>query len=78
MKCVICKSPEIQMKNVEEEIKFGKDIILVPIEVMVCNNCGEKYYDSRTMRKLESIRIKLENKDLVVEDVGKIFRAKVA
>jgi len=78
MKCVICKSPDIQMKNVEEEIKFGKDIILVPIEVMVCNNCGEKYYDSRTMRKLEGIRIKLENKDLVVEDVGKIFRAKVA
>ena len=78
MKCVICKSPDIQMKNVEEDIKFGKDIILVPIEVLVCNNCGERYYDSRTMRKLENIRLKLGNKDLAVEDVGKILRANVA
>jgi YgiT-type zinc finger domain-containing protein len=66
------------MKNVEEDIKFGKDIILVPIEVLVCNNCGERYYDSRTMRKLENIRLKLGNKDLAVEDVGKILRANVA
>jgi len=78
MKCVICKSPDIQIKNVEEEIKFGKDIILVPIEALVCNNCGERYYDSRTMRKLENIKLRIENKDLVVEDVGKILRANVA
>ncbi len=78
MKCVICKSPDIQMKNVEEEIKLGKDIILVPIEVLVCNNCGERYYDSRTMRKIENIRLKLGNKDLAVEDVGKVLRANVA
>ena len=78
MKCIICKSPDIQMKNVEEEIKLGKDIILVPIEVLVCNNCGERYYDSRTMRKIENIRLKLGNKDLAVEDVGKVLRANVA
>ena len=78
MKCVICKSPDIQVKNVEEEIKLGKDIILVPIEVLVCNNCGERYYDSRTMKKLENIRLKLENNDLRVDDVGKILRANVA
>ena len=66
------------MKNVEEEIKLGKDIILVPIEVLVCNNCGERYYDSRTMRKIENIRLKLGNKDLAVEDVGKVLRANVA
>jgi len=78
MKCVICKSPDIQMKNVEEEIKLGKDIILVPIEVLVCNNCSERYYDSRTMKKLENIRLKLGNNDLSVDDVGKILRANVA
>ncbi|MFA5806365.1 MAG: YgiT-type zinc finger protein [Melioribacteraceae bacterium] len=78
MKCVICKSPDIQIKNVEEEIKLGMDIILVPIEALVCNNCGERYYDIRTMRKLENIRLKLGNKDLAVEDVGKVLRANVA
>ena len=78
MKCIICNSPDIQTKKVEEEIKIEKDIILVPIEVLVCNNCGERYYDSRTMRKLEDIRLKLDNKDLAVENVGRILRANVA
>jgi len=54
MKCIVCKSPDIQMKKVEEEIKFEKDIILVLIEVFVCNDCGERYYDSRTMKKLRT------------------------
>ncbi len=78
MKCIICKSPDIQKKIVDEEIKFESDIILVPVEVLVCNNCGERYYDSRTMRQLEETRMKLSVKDLKVEDVGKVLRAKVA
>lgn len=78
MKCIVCKSPDIQMKKVEEEIKFEKDIILVPIEVLVCNDCGERYYDSRTMKKIEDIRIRLEKNELSVEDVGKVLRANVA
>jgi YgiT-type zinc finger domain-containing protein len=78
MKCIICNSPDIQTKNVEEEIKLGKDIILVPINVFVCNNCGERYYDNRTMRKLENIRLKIENNEIAVENVGRILRANVA
>jgi len=78
MKCVICNSPDIQKKNVDEEIRLGEDIILVTIEVLVCNNCGERYYDSRTMRKIEEIRLKSSAKDLKVENVGKVLRAKVA
>jgi len=30
------------MKMVEEEIKSGKDIVLIPMEVLVCLNCGER------------------------------------
>jgi len=78
MKCVICKSSDIQMQMVEEEIKTGKDIVLVPMEVLVCFNCGERYYDMKTMRKLEEIRSKLREHDLEVETVGKVLRAKVA
>lgn len=47
MKCVICKSDDIELKKVDEEIKFENDIILVPIEVLVCNNCGERYYEKK-------------------------------
>lgn len=78
MKCVVCNSPDIQKKHVEEEIKLEKNIILVPIEVLVCTNCGERYYDTRTMRKLEDIRSKLKKNELTVEDVGKVLRVDVA
>lgn len=78
MKCVICKSPDIKKKLVDEEMRLEKDIVLIPIEVLVCNNCGERYYDTKTLRKLETFEKKLKEKDLIIENVGNIFRAKVA
>jgi len=75
MKCVICKSPDIQMKMIEEEIKSGMDIVLLSVEVLVCMNCGERYYDRNTMRKIENVRSRLKQKDLEVEEVGKVLRA---
>ena len=77
MKCVICKGSDIQMKMVEEEIKHDNDIVLIPMEVLVCLSCGERYYDRKTMRKLEDIRAKLRLQELEVEDVGKVLRLKV-
>ncbi|TAN39778.1 MAG: YgiT-type zinc finger protein, partial [Nitrospirae bacterium] len=59
MKCVICKNSDIQKKTVEEEIKSGRDIALIPMEVLVCVNCGESYYDSRAMRKIEELKDRL-------------------
>lgn len=75
MKCVICKSSDIQKMMIEEEIKSGMDIILVSVEVLVCMNCGERYYDRKTMRKIEDVRSRLKQKDLEVEEVGKVLRA---
>jgi hypothetical protein len=77
MKCVICKGSDVQMKMVEEEIKRDEDIVLIPMEVLVCLSCGERYYDRKTMRKLEDIRAKLRLQELEVEDVGKVLRSKV-
>ena len=65
------------MKMVEEEIKSGKDIVLIAMEVLVCLNCGERYYDRKTMRKIEEIRSRLGKQDLKVEEVGKVLRANV-
>jgi len=78
MKCVICKSSDIQKRPVEEEVKQANDIVLIPMEVMVCQQCGERYYDTKAMRKLEEMRTRLRKKDLTVEDVGRVLRAKVA
>ena len=78
MKCIVCKGSEIENKKVDEEIKLGSDIFLVSVEVLVCLNCGERYYDTKAMRKLEGVREKLRRKAIDVEDVGKVKRAKVA
>ena len=78
MKCVVCKSSEIEVREVEEEIRLGGDIFLVPVEVLVCLTCGERYYDRKTMRKLEEMREKLEQKAVLLEDIGKVRRTKVA
>jgi hypothetical protein len=59
---------------IEEEIKSGRDIILVPLNVLVCMNCGERYYDRNTMRKIEDVRSRLKQKNLKVEEVGKVLR----
>ena len=78
MKCAICKSSDIEKKTVEEEIKSGRDIVLIPMEVLVCVNCGESYYDSRAMRKIEELKDRLSKHDLEVEEIGKVFRTRAA
>ena len=74
MKCVICKSPDVEKKLVEEEIRSGQDIVIVPIEVMVCLNCGERYYDRRMMRFLEETESKIASKQMNLSPVGKVLR----
>jgi YgiT-type zinc finger domain-containing protein len=78
MKCVICNGPNIELKTVEEEIRWGNNILLVPMEVLVCSNCGERYYDKKAMRKIEETRSKLQKHDFKVHEVGKIFKEHTA
>jgi YgiT-type zinc finger domain-containing protein len=74
MKCVVCKSPDVKKKMVEEELKVGSDIALYNIEVMVCGNCGERYYDRKTLTHLEELKEKLKEKKVGLEVVGKVLR----
>lgn len=73
MKCVICKSAEIELKNIEEEIKTGRDIVLLPMEALVCMNCGEIYYDRKNMKKINEIKSKLAKQSIQLEVVGKVL-----
>ncbi|MGB7533447.1 MAG: YgiT-type zinc finger protein [Halobacteriota archaeon] len=74
MRCVICGSQDIEHKEVEEEIKVGNDIVIVPAKVMVCMNCGERYYDRETMKMLEEVEDKIEKKQLKFELMGKVLK----
>ena len=78
MKCVVCNSSNIEMKSVEEEIRSDKDILLIPLEVLVCLSCGERYYDRKAMKKIEEMRSKLRKHDLKLEEVGKVLREQTA
>lgn len=74
MKCIICKSDDISKRIIDEEIKSGTDIVLVPLEVLVCNSCGERYYDRPTMNKLEEMRKKVKEKKVDVSKIGDVYR----
>jgi YgiT-type zinc finger domain-containing protein len=50
MKCIICHSTDISLRRVNEQLPRGEDLILVPVEVLVCNHCGERYYDRCTRK----------------------------
>jgi len=78
MNCVICKGSNIDLKTVDEQIRAGTDIVLVPMNILVCSNCGERYYDRKAMKKIEKIKSRLKNQDLEVEEVGKVMRAHAA
>jgi len=70
MKCVICHSPEVETMKVNEEIRIHSDIVLVPITIPICMNCGERYYDRSTMLFLEQTKEKLEKKSVLTRQVG--------
>jgi len=78
MKCVVCNSSNLDMKSVEEEIRSDKDILLIPLEVLICLSCGERYYDRKAMKKIEEMRSRLKRHDLKVEEVGKVLREHTA
>jgi len=73
MKCVICHSDVIESKDVEESVRSGNDIVYVPITTLVCQNCGERYYDRKTMAYLEKVRESLQAKKNELKETGKVL-----
>jgi DNA-binding transcriptional MerR regulator len=66
------------MKKVEEEIRWANNILLVPMGLLVCSNCGERYYDKKSIKQIEKLRSRLKKRDLKVDEIGKVFKARVA
>ena len=73
MKCVICHGDNIREKKVYEEFDLGNDVVRLPIEIPVCANCGERYYDRKTMRILETIREQIREERLELTEIGKVL-----
>ena len=72
MKCIICHGEEIVKKKVKEECFVGKDIVYVPVDVLECSTCGERYYSRKSKRYLEDIQKKLKEHSVKLKDIGKV------
>lgn len=73
MKCTLCHGDHIAKSMVQERIPVGNDIVLVPIEVLVCQSCGERFYDRATMRRLEELEDDLAARSRPLREVGKVL-----
>jgi len=73
MKCVICHGDEMKVMEVKEEFLVDNDIICVPVRVPVCQSCGERYYDRRTVRFLEEAEKKLTEEGTKLKQTGKVL-----
>jgi YgiT-type zinc finger domain-containing protein len=74
MKCIICHGDEVSPAEVFEEIAVGSDIVRVPVTVMLCRRCGERYYTRANMRHLECVRDDVANKRAQLDEVGKVLQ----
>lgn len=75
MRCVICNGANIEMSRVEEEVRIKNNVVLIPIETLVCLSCGERYYDRHTMKFLEEVTAQIKSENAVLEPVGQVMRA---
>jgi len=73
MKCIVCHGEDIQVTDVREELKVKNDIVYVPIQVPVCQACGEKYYDRRTVRFLQEVEQQLRGGKANLREVGRVL-----
>jgi YgiT-type zinc finger domain-containing protein len=73
MKCVICHGSEIRNQAVQELLAIGNDMVYIPVQVLVCQTCGERYYDRHTMQKLEEAERNLKEHKVALREVGKIL-----
>ncbi len=73
MKCVICHGDTIEPRSVREELHIGDDIVYVTVDALVCTQCGERYFDRATVRKLESIERELEHGHETLPEIGKVL-----
>ena len=76
MKCIICHGDRVSEAEVFEEIGLGSDIVRVPVTVMLCRNCGERYYTRATLRHLESVQKDIANDRARLHEVGKVLQVK--
>ena len=73
MKCFVCHGEDIRVVEVRQEFGVENNIVYVPIQVPVCQTCGERYYDRRTVRFLEEVERELKEGKADLQEIGKVL-----
>jgi YgiT-type zinc finger domain-containing protein len=72
-KCVFCHGEDIREETVNEELTHDGDIVYAPVTCLVCQTCGERYFDRPTVRLLENLRAELRTGRMPLKQVGRIM-----
>ncbi len=73
-KCPVC-GDELVEKEVEKLLKGGVHMAVLRVCAEVCLRCGERLYDTETVRRFEQIRQKLEREDVAeFQPLGQAFQ----
>lgn len=73
LKCVVCNGTEVVEQEVREELRQGSDVVLAPVKCLVCQTCGERYYDRPTVQYLETLRQELKTGEIELKQIGKVY-----
>ena len=73
MKCVVCHGENIEVRDVKEPIEVGSDVFYVGVSTPVCLTCGERYYDRKTMKYLETVEADVRAGRGSVREIGKVL-----
>ena len=71
--CVFCHGEDIREQTVNEELQLNSDIVYAPVTCLVCQTCGERYFDRPTVRHLEKLRAELRSGHVPLKQVGKVL-----
>ena len=74
MHCVICKRGTVKSGTVQGVLRVETDLLMVPVEAAVCDECGETYYSTEAMRHLEEMRENLLRKLIARPSVGHVYQ----
>lgn len=75
MKCVICKVGEVRTSPEHRaEIRVGSDRLIVRVEAETCDACGEAYYSTEALRKLETVREDFSQRAIAPPPIGRVYQ----